>query len=344
MRTETPNQPMHLQQTQQSARAPSPKQQHFIKTNSQTTYAFPGATHIQAAGDCGPSFVCVESSSPSVRPSQNGNEDREQVGVSGISSVAKTGFLTPEAFEAEIMRVRQMSYQIPMSSTQLHVSEEYIDDDPAEMSFYAGGAEAYCYGFDDESPERFEYGDRVSVQPSTYALCLEDLNGNANTFSESAFGRSETSSLVNNRSECSSLDNLPLGSVGDSLSLGFGGPDSSSSLRLPGSENLSEASSMVNFPAYSVRSEGSSAMQFNDLVEQLEQLSYPPTATEGSADASSDSDSDWGSDGGLPPDQNLFFSNPLVSGADLDSFLLECQNLRALGIGETPPGPTHLKM
>ncbi len=344
MRTETPNQPMHLQQTQQSARAPSPKQQDFIKTNSQSTYAFPGATHIQAAGDCGPSFVCVESSSPSVRPSQNGNEDRKQVGVSGISSVAKMGFLTPEAFEAEIMRVRQMSYQIPMSSTQLHVSEEYIDDDPAEMSFYAGGAEAYCYGFDDESPERFEYGDRVSVQPSTYALCLEDLNSNANTFPESAFGRSETSSLVNNRSECSSLDNHPLGSVGDSLSLGFGGPDSSSSLRLPGSENLSEASSMVNFPAYSVRSEGSSAMQFNDLVEQLEQLSYPPTATEGSADASSDSDSDWGSDGGLPPDQNLFFSNPLVSGADLDSFLLECQNLRALGIGETPPGPTHLKM
>lgn len=317
-------------------------QQDSIKTNSQSTYAFPGATHIQAAGDCGPSFVCVESSSPSARPSQNGNEDSERVGVGGISSGPKTGFLTPEAFEAELMRVRQMSYQIPMSCAQLHVSEEYIDDDPAEISFYAGGAEAYCYGFDEENPGRFEYGDRI--QPTAYALGLEDLNGNANTFPESAFGRSETSSLVNNRSECSSLDNLPLGSVGDSVSLGFGGPDSSSSLRLPGSENLSEASSMVNFPAYSVRSEDSSAMQFNDLVEQLEQLSYPPTATEGSADGSSDSDSDWGSDGGLPPDQNLFFSNPLVSGADLDSFLLECQNLRALGLGEPPSGPTHLKM
>ncbi|XP_058633941.1 FERM, ARHGEF and pleckstrin domain-containing protein 2 isoform X1 [Onychostoma macrolepis] len=41
MRTETPNQPVHLQQTQQSARAPSPMQQDFIKTNSQSTYAFP---------------------------------------------------------------------------------------------------------------------------------------------------------------------------------------------------------------------------------------------------------------------------------------------------------------
>ncbi|KAL0191011.1 hypothetical protein M9458_013709, partial [Cirrhinus mrigala] len=295
MRTETPNQPVHLQQTQQPVRAPSPMQQDSIKTNSQSTYAFPGATHIQAAGDCGPSFVCVESSSPSARPFQNGNEDSEHVEVGGVSSGPKTGFFTPEAFEAELMRVRQMSYPIPLSCTQLHVSEEYIDDDPAEISFYAGGAEAYCYGFDEESPGRFEYGDRS--QPATYALGLEDLNGNANAFPESAFGRSETSSLVNNRSECSSLDNLPLGSVGDSVSLGFGGPDSSSSLRLPGSENLSEASSMVNFPAYSVRSEDSSAMQFNDLVEQLEQLSYPPTATEGSADGSSDSDSDWGSDG-----------------------------------------------
>lgn len=288
--------------------------------------------------------MCVESSSSSVRPSQNGNEDSEQVRVGGVIGGAQKGFLTPEAFEAELMRVRQPSYQIPMSCTQLHVSEEYIDDDPAEISFYAGGAEAYCYGFEEESPERFEYGDRIPVQSGTFALGLEDLNGNANRFSESAFGRSETSSLVNNRSECSSLDNLPQGSVGDSLSLGFGGPDSSSSLRLPGSENLSEASSMVNFPAYSVRSEDSSAMQFNDLVEQLEQLSYPPTTTEGSADGSSDSDSDWGSDGGLATDQNLFFSNPLVSGADLDSFLLECQNLRALGIGESQQGPTHLKM
>ncbi|ROI15742.1 FERM, RhoGEF and pleckstrin domain-containing protein 2 [Anabarilius grahami] len=40
MRTETPNQPVNLQQMQQPPRAPSPKQQDSIK-NSQTTYAFP---------------------------------------------------------------------------------------------------------------------------------------------------------------------------------------------------------------------------------------------------------------------------------------------------------------
>ncbi len=94
-------------------------QQDFIKTNSQSTYAFPGATHIQAAGDCSPSFVCVESSSPSVRPSQNGNEDSEQVGVSGISSVVKTGFLTPEAFWG---RVNARSTNVVPDPNVLHAA------------------------------------------------------------------------------------------------------------------------------------------------------------------------------------------------------------------------------
>lgn len=249
----------------------------------------------------------------------------------GGGGASRKGFLTPEEFEAELMRARPIPV-FPLAGAQLQVSEEFIDDDPTEMSFYAGGAEAYSYGYD-EKAEQFEYGSNAA-QTTDYALSLGDLNGNTTSFSESAFGRSETSSLANNRSECSSLDNLPLGSAGDSLSLGFSGLDSSSSLRLPGSENLSEASSMVNFPAYSVRSEASSAMQFNELVEQLEQLSYPPTATEGSANGSSDSDSDWGSDGGLPPEQNLFFSNPLMGDTGVEGFLLECHNLRSLGLGE----------
>ncbi|TRY72783.1 hypothetical protein DNTS_029735 [Danionella cerebrum] len=346
MRTESPNNVLHLNHSQkQSPSVPSPLQQDSLKTSSHSSYTLPGALYTQAAGNCRPSFVCVESSSSSVRPSQNGNEHSKQVGVlhRGSASVQK-GFLSPEAFEAELMRAHQPSYQIPVPCTQLHVSEEYIDDDPTEISFYAGGVEAYSSGLEGESPERLEYSDGIPVEPSDFALVLEDLKGNASTFLENAFGRSETSSLANNRSECSSLDNLPLGSVGDSHSLGFGGPDSSSSLRLPGSENPSEASSMVNFPAYSVRSDESSAMQFNDLVEQLEQLSHPPTTTEGSAEGSSDSDSDWGSDGGLAPEQNLFFNNPLVSEADLNSFLLEFQNFRTLGMGETPKGSTHLKM
>ncbi|XP_059416442.1 FERM, ARHGEF and pleckstrin domain-containing protein 2-like isoform X1 [Carassius carassius] len=46
MRMETPNQHVHLQQTQQPARAPSPRQQDSIETNSQSTYAFPDSTDI----------------------------------------------------------------------------------------------------------------------------------------------------------------------------------------------------------------------------------------------------------------------------------------------------------
>lgn len=386
------------QQQQQPARPPSPPKEDPVAaaTSPQSHYAFQGATSNRAtAGDCGPSFVCVESSlsCPPLHISQNGNEDSGEWGhgagrgagarVGGVSGGGigvrvgeRKGVLTPEAFEAELLRGRQplptasSPGRYPMPAGHLQVSEEYIDDDPAEMSFYAGGAEAYSFGFDEkggrfpyleeEEEEELEEGDmgrevngEGSIDPATadeYGLGLEDLSeGGLQYGALGSRGRSETSSLVNNRSECSSLDPLPLGSAGDSLSLSFplglaGGPDSSSSLRLPGSENLSEASSMVNFPACSVRSGASSAMQFGELVEQLEQLSYPPTATEGSDNASSASDSDWGSDAGLPPEQNLFYANPLAGGGTgVEGFLLECHNLRALGMGE-PPGPGHLKM
>ncbi|XP_041913082.1 LOW QUALITY PROTEIN: FERM, ARHGEF and pleckstrin domain-containing protein 2 [Alosa sapidissima] len=383
-------------QQQQPARPPSPPKEDPVKaaTSPPSHYAFQGATSNRVtAGDCGPSFVCVESSLsyPLQHISQNGNEDSGEWaggrgvsgraggggggGVGGVSSVGvgeRKGVLTPEAFEAELLRGRQplpaasSPGRYPLAGTHLQVSEEYIDDDPAEMSFYAGGAEAYSFGFD-EKAGRFAYleeeeeeeglGREVNGEGSIdqamsddYGLGLEDLSGSGLPYGVmSSRGRSETSSLVNNRSECSSLDPLPLGSAGDSLSLSFplglaGGPDSSSSLRLPGSENLSEASSMVNFPACSVRSGASSAVQFGELVEQLEQLSYPPTATEGSDNASSASDSDWGSDAGLPPEQNLFYANPLVGGGTgVEGFLLECHNLRALGMGE-PPGTSHLKI
>ncbi|KAK1796786.1 hypothetical protein P4O66_009801 [Electrophorus voltai] len=342
-----PQQIPPLQQTQQPARPPSPVKEEPIKANPPPNSAFPGAPDNPAAGDCSPSFVCVESSFSCPWPSQNGNEDGERVGECGRGRLGshggggacRKGFLTPEAFEAELMRARPIP-MFPLTGDHLQVSEEFIDDDPTEMSFYAGGAEAYSYSFEDKA-EHFDYDDGEPSRMPPFALALGDLNGSARAFPESAFGRSETSSLVNNRSECSSLDNEALGSVGDSLD--FGCPDSSSSLRLPGSENLSEASSMVNFPAYSVRSDASSAMQFNDLVEQLEQLSYPPTATEGSADGSSASDSDWGSDAGLPPEQNLFYSNPLVGGSGVEGFLLECHNLRALSLAD-PSSPAQFNI
>lgn len=230
-----------------------------------------------------------------------------------------------------------------MSGLPLQVSEEFIDDDPAEISFYGGGAEAYSFGLEDRV-DRFGFeGESDLDKDRIFSVGIEDLNGNTSAFRDGVVGHSETSSLVNNRSECSSLDNLGLSSAGESMmSGGYGGPDSSS-LRLPGSDLQSEASSMVNFPACSVRSESSSAVQFSDLVEQLEQLSYPPTATEGSGNGSSDSDSDWGSDSVLPPEQNLFYSNPLTGSGGIEGFLLQCHNLQSLALSD-PPAPPHVKM
>lgn len=65
---------------------------------------------------------------------------------------------------------------------------------------------------------------------------------------------------------------------------------------------------MINFPACSVRSESSSAFQFGDILDQLEQLSYPPTTE----DSSSSEDDSWDSEDETPIDMNLFFSNPLT--------------------------------
>lgn len=117
---------------------------------------------------------------------------------------------------------------------------------------------------------------------------------------------SETSSLRNNRSETSSLSNAPL-------------PGGLSALT-PSSANPSEASSMANFPACSVRSEASSAFRFSDIIDQLEQLSYPPTTAEDSSGSDTDS---WGSEAEAPLDVSLFFSNPFVQSGEGRPFDLQ---------------------
>lgn len=253
-------------------------------------------------------------------------------GGGGVEGGKRKGVLSPEAFEAELLRTKQkplFSMSSRPAATPLHISEEFIDDDPADISFYAGSAEAFGSG-DKADESDYDVEELTAAVPDKHQLFsvgIEDLRGGIAGVSSISVGRSETSSLVNNRSECSSLDNL--------------GPSSaceSSSLRLPGSDVQSDASSMVNFPACSVRSDGSSALQFGELLEQLEQLSCPPTATEGSADDSdTGSDSDWGSDA----DHGLFYGNPLAGGAaGLESFLLQCQNLQALTRAE-PPTANH---
>lgn len=331
-----PQQP--LQSPPQAARPPSPPKEDPVKAASPSHFSFQGASCKQAAGHCSSVFVCVEGATSQSLPFKNGNEDNEHGGRRGSAGGGgnkRKRVFTPEAFEAELLRTKQ-NPMFSMSSSPLQVSEEFIDDDPTEISFYGGGAEAYSFRHDNKVGQfEFAAGPDLNVG-------IEDLNGNPSALPDSIVGHSETSSLVNNRSECSSLDNLGLSSAGESMSVGYGGPDSSS-LRLPGSGIQSEASSMVNFPAYSVRSESSSAVQFSDLVEQLEQLSYPPTATEGSGNGSSDSDSDWGSDSVLPPGQDLFYSNPLTGSSGLEGFLLQCHNLQTLALAD-PSGPPHIKM
>ncbi|KAF3691293.1 FERM, ARHGEF and pleckstrin domain-containing protein 2 FERM domain including RhoGEF [Channa argus] len=320
-----------LQSPLQAAHPPSPLKEEPVKAASPSHFAFQGAPSNQAAGHCSPLFVCVESGTGQSHPSKNGNEDNELGARRGIGCLVgggggtRQGVLTPEAFEAELLRTKQ-NPMFSMPNSPLHVTEEFIDDDPTEISFYGGGAEAYSYGLDDKIDE-FDYAENIDLSKNRiFSVGIEDLNGNSNLFPDGIVGHSETSSLVNNRSECSSMDNLGLSSAGESMSVGYGGADSSS-LRLPGSDIQSEASSMVNFPAYSVRSESSSAVQFSDLVEQLEQLSYPPTTTEGSGNGSSDSDSDWGSDSVLPPEQNLFYSNPLTGSNGIEDSIVDSPQL-----------------
>lgn len=287
-------------------------------------------------------FVCVEGGTSQWPPPRNGSEDSERGARRGVGFLAgggcdgkRRGVLTPEAFEARLLRGTQ-SHAPPMPDSPLRVTEEFIDDDPAEISFYAGGAEAYSFGPEED---RFDYGgEPYPAGGALSSVGIEDLFPNRRLFPDGFGGRSETSSLVNSRSEGSHLDNLGLASGGESMSAGYGGGDSSS-LGLPGSDMQSEASSMVNFPACSVRSEGSCAAQFGDLVEQFEQLSYPPTATEGSANGSSDSDSDWGSDSVLPPEQKLFHSDLLMGSGGIEDFIRQYQNLQALALADPPASP-----
>uniref|UniRef100_A0A2H6NDJ3 FERM domain-containing protein n=1 Tax=Micrurus carvalhoi TaxID=3147026 RepID=A0A2H6NDJ3_9SAUR len=242
---------------------------------------------------------------------------------------------------------------VKLVSSQLHVSEEFIDDDPAEISFFAGGSEAFSYLYDgldlkdsnlskclSDSPtltkEMLQQNmasshsspDRYSIEAVDMNVDDEfefegdsDFNGNQQPSDtselfevkaqasrmQSLLSPSETSSLINNQSESSSLNNLTL--------------NGTPFMHTYSSANQSEASSMVNFPAYSVRSESSSALQFTDIIDQLEQLSYPPTTTEDS----SSSDDSWDSESAPPLDINLFFSNPFTQ-ASVENFSLDFQN------------------
>ncbi|KAM4769756.1 FERM, ARHGEF and pleckstrin domain-containing protein 2 isoform 6-T7 [Cyanocitta cristata] len=290
------------------------------------------------AGNCNPSCPVVESGCD-VDVERSSKESR----VAGCKNDNDEDDFTTGVFVAE-KEQQHGSRGAPLftlTSSQLQVSEEFIDDDPAEMSFFAGGSEAFSYVYSGLELKGSEFSkclsesagltadalqqNTVSAQSSPDRYSTEavdmnmeeefefeegsDFNGNERPSDtselfevkaqasrmQSLLSPSETSSLINNRSESSSLNNLPL--------------NGTSSLHTYGSANHSEASSMLNFPAYSVRSESSSAFQFTDIIDQLEQLSYPPTTTEDSSSTDTDS---WDSETAAPLDVNLFFSNPFA--------------------------------
>lgn len=257
---------------------------------------------------------------------------------------------------------------VKLANSQLQISEEFIDDDPADISFYAGGSEAFSYLYDgldlqesdlprhlsgspgltkellqqnmvssQSSPDRFSIeavdmnmDDEFDFEEESDFNGNEQPSGTSELFEvkaqasrmQSLLSPSETSSLINNRSESSSLNNLSL--------------NGTTFLHTYSSANHSEASSMVNFPAYSVRSESSSAFQFTDIIDQLEQLSYPPTTTEDS----SSSDDSWDSGTAAPLDINLFFSNPFAQ-ATGENFSLDFQNNLKNLAQEDEPEKTH---
>ncbi|KAK2538259.1 hypothetical protein Q9233_002119 [Columba guinea] len=305
------------------------------------------------AGNCNPACpvgesgcgldVDVEKSSKESRVAVCANDNDEDDFTTG-------GFVA----EQEHQQGSRSAPLFTLPNSQLQVSEEFIDDDPAEISFFAGGSEAFSYVYSGLELKGSDFSRLVSESPalttdalqqntvssqsspdrySTEAVDMNmedefefeggsDFNGNERPSDtselfevkaqasrmQSLLSPSETSSLVNNRSESSSLNNLPL--------------NGTSSLHTYSSANHSEASSMVNFPAYSVRSESSSAFQFTDIIDQLEQLSCPPTATEDSSSTDTDS---WDSETAAPLDVNLFFSNPFAQ-ATSENFAFDFQN------------------
>lgn len=202
-----------------------------------------------------------------------------------------------------------------LTTTRLQVSEEFIDDDPADISFFAGGAEAFSLPYCRPAPQAPAC---ASPGPPASGLgrCASEVGHphreqGFEFEEESGFGSSvrpsDTSELFEVKAQASLAQSLLSASEAGSLCHVplLGGL----SAHTPSSASQSEASSMANFPACSVRSESSSAFQFSDIIDQLEQLSCPPTTAEDSSSPDTDS---WGSEAEAPLDIRLFFSNPFT--------------------------------
>lgn len=308
-----------------------------------------GVGFCHVVRSCSPGRPVGQSRGTTVDPGAGGvGRERRAAGRSDRGGGG--GFIVgPAPPEGEHPHDRQDSAGGPvftLTNTRLQVSEEFIDDDPADISFFAGGSEAFSFpycalgpqapscahpGSAPSSPDRYpteamlvhiehgfalegEGGFGGDVHPSDTSELFE-VKAQASLM-QSLLSPSETSSLRNNQSENSSLSNLPL----------HGGL----SVRTPSSANQSEASSMANFPACSVRSEASSAFQLSDIIDQLEQLSYPPTTAEDSSSTDTDS---WGAEAGAPLDVSLFFSSPFAQTSG-ERVIFDLQSIKDLTPGE----------
>ncbi|XP_008562537.1 PREDICTED: uncharacterized serine-rich protein C215.13-like [Galeopterus variegatus] len=346
------------------AAAEGPDTQSAQTSGPPTLQPVPGVRFCHVVSSCG--SICPSGQSLSALDLDAGRADGEHR-TAGKNDNGEddftTGLFHPSGEHWCDRQCRGGGPVFTLTNTQLQVSEEFIDDDPADISFFAGGSEAFSFPYSSLisqeprvpaqptaspplcGPDAFRHPESAQSSPDRYSTEAVDMNveddfefeeesdfnGNVHpsdtselfevkaqaSLMQSLLSPSETSSLRNNQSENSSLNNMPL----------HGGLSS----HMSSSANQSEASSMVNFPAYSVRSESSSAFQFSDIIDQLEQLSYPPTTAEDSSSTDTDS---WDSEAEAPLDVSLFFSNSFAqTSGERVTFDLQ-NNLKNLTPGE----------
>lgn len=272
---------------------------------------------------CGPSST--EGLSRAALGLEAGGAGRERAGHSGHGEGALT--VGPSPSRGAPMCGRQSLRGGPvftLTSAQLPAFEEFRDGGLADISFFAGGSEAFPFPFGSLRPQALLCGRLGSAPSSPEGSSPEPARGSGARGFESeeegslgAAHPADTSELLEVKAQASLMQRLLSPSAASSLRLHRSETSSLSNAPLPGSLSAhtpgsaaqSEASSMANFPACSVRSEASSAFHFSDIVDQLEQLSCPPTTAEDPSGSDTDS---WGSEAEAPLDVSLFFGNPFA--------------------------------
>uniref|UniRef100_A0A8V0ZMQ1 FERM, ARHGEF and pleckstrin domain-containing protein 2 n=1 Tax=Gallus gallus TaxID=9031 RepID=A0A8V0ZMQ1_CHICK len=217
--------------------------------------SFQGVGFGSVAGNCNPACPVVESGCGLDLDVEKSNKENRAALCKNDNDEDDftTGVFVAEKEHQHCSRGAPL---FTLTNSQLQVSEEFIDDDPAEISFFAGGSEAFSYVYSGLDLKGSDFSKRASESPgltkdalqqnavspqsspdrySTEAVDMNmeddfefeegsDFNGNerpSNTSElfevkaqasrmQSLLSPSETSSLINNRSESSSLNNLPL--------------------------------------------------------------------------------------------------------------------------------------